>query len=154
VSGMRAIEERGVVIDGGGGTARVRIERTRECGECCACRFSEKEYFVIAGVRDRLGVRAGDVVRVRTEGAAPVIMLLLLFVFPVALLFAGYAAGSAIPSALGVPSASPASGIVVATLSFFGAFGVLYLFTRRKTGAASERSFIIEVLTTQGSPGR
>jgi hypothetical protein len=91
--------------------------------------------------------------RVRTEGAAPLKVLLLLFVFPLALLLTGYAAGNAIPLAPGVPSASPAPGIVVATLFFFGAFGVLYIFTRGKEGAASERSFIIEILYNKSSAG-
>jgi positive regulator of sigma E activity len=150
---VTAIEERGVVIDGGRGTARVRIERSKECGGCRGCRFSEKEDFIIAVVRDRLGVRAGDLVTVRTEGASSLKVMLLLFVFPLVLLFAGYAAGNAIPSALGIPSTSPAPGIVVATLFFFGAFGVLSIFTRGKTGAPPERAFIIEVRHGQTRSG-
>lgn len=72
MSGMTATEERAVVIDGGQGTARVRIERSKGYGE---------------------------------------------------------------------------------TLFFFGAFGVLYIFTRGKEGAASERSFIIEILYNKSSAG-
>lgn len=153
MNGMTAVEERGVVLDGGQGTARVRIERSKECGECHGCRLSERGDLVITGVIDRLGVRAGDVVKVRTEAAAPLKVLLLIFVFPLSLLFTGYAAGSVVPPALGIPLASPAPGIVVATLLYFGAFGVLYIFTRRKTGAPPERSFIIEVLDKKSSSG-
>jgi positive regulator of sigma E activity len=144
-------EERGVVIGAGGGRAHVRIARSMECNDCHGCRLFQKDELVIIEALDRLGVSAGDSVRVGTEGASALKAALLLFVFPLVLFLAGYAAGAALAPALGIPTASERLGVAVGAVCFCGAFLMLRLFTRGRAGAPAERSVILEKL--DAAPG-
>jgi hypothetical protein len=62
------------------------------------------------------------------------------------MLFAGYGVGIALARLLGIPPGSPLLEIAMAALFFFGSFGLLYIYTRRQSGARTDRSTIIEVL--------
>jgi len=143
------MEERGVVIGKGPGIARVRIERSESCEGCHGCLYSEAGKFMVTEAIDKIGALPGDVVRIDTVGAAPLKAALLLFVLPLVMLFAGYGVGSAMAQPLGIPPGSPGLDIAVAALFFFGSFGLLYLYTRRKSGARADRSTIIEILGRQ-----
>ena len=147
------MEERGVVIGRSNGKAQVRIERSESCEGCHGCLYSETGKYMITEVIDRLGATPGDVVKIDTEGATPLKAAVLLFVFPLVLLFAGFAAGSAIAPALGFPSAAQGAGIAAAAVFFFGSFGLLYAFTRRKPGAQADRSIIVEILGRKQETG-
>jgi len=147
------MEERGVVIGKGPGTAQVRIERSESCEGCHGCLYSETGKYMVAEAVDRIGVSPGDLVRLDTEGASPLKAAFLLFVIPLVMLFAGYAAGSVAAPLVGLASASQGFGIGAAALFFFGTFGVLYAFTRARRGAAADRSIIVEILSRQRESG-
>jgi positive regulator of sigma E activity len=147
------MEERGVVIDTADGKARVRIARTEECEGCRGCLYSESGRYMIAEAIDRMGVSAGDRVRIQTEGTSLLRDAARLLLLPVALLAAGYLAGSALAPALGIAGAAQAAGFLVGAVCFFGTFGVLLLAARRKSGPRAERSVIVEILAPEQDTG-
>jgi sigma-E factor negative regulatory protein RseC len=147
------MEERGVVIDSGNGKARVRIARTQECEGCRGCLYSESGRYMIAEAVDRLGVSAGDRVRLQTEGTSVLKDAAMLLLLPVVLLAAGYLAGSALAPALGIPGAAQGAGFLLGAVCFFGTFGVLLLMARRRPGSQAERSVIVEILAPEQDKG-
>jgi len=138
--------ETGIVVQTGPGKAQVRIQRSEACEGCHGCLMSETGKFMTADVIDRIGVSVGDEVSIATEGASPLKSAVLLFLFPLILLFAGYFTGSAIAPLIGMPGSAQALGIACSALFFFGSFGLLYLFTHRKSGASAGASAIVEIL--------
>jgi hypothetical protein len=110
------VEERGVIIGSGQGKARVRFDSSPECSGCCGC------------------PSVGPATRATTEAAAPLKAALLLYAVPLALLFTGYATGSALAVEFGIPSAAPAIGAAVGALFFFSSLGVLRLVLPRRSG--------------------
>ncbi len=96
-------------------------------------------------------LKLGDVVKIATEGATPLKAAALLFIFPLAMLFAGYAVGAALAPAIGFPSAVQGVGIAAAALFFFGSFGLLALYTRRRSARATGQSAVVEILGRQES---
>jgi positive regulator of sigma E activity len=147
------MEERGVVIDSANGKARVRIARTEECEGCRGCLYSESGRYMIAEAIDRVGVSAGDRVRIRSEGVSALRDAALLLLLPVVFLVAGYLAGSALAPALGIAGASQGAGFVLGAVCFFGTFGVLLLVARKKSGSQAERSVIVEILASEQDTG-
>ncbi len=145
------MEERGVVIEKSPGKAQVRIERSESCEGCHGCLYSETGKYMVTEVVDRIGVSIGDVVKIATEGATPLKAAALLFIFPLAMLFAGYAVGAALAPAIGFPSAVQGVGIAAAALFFFGSFGLLALYTRRRSARATGQSAVVEILGRQES---
>jgi len=143
------MEERGVVIESSPGKAQVRIERSESCEGCHGCLYSETGKYMVAEVVDRIGVSIGDVVKIATEGATPLKAAALLFVFPLVMLFAGYAAGAALAPVIGLPSAAQGVGIAAAAVFFFGSFGLLALYTRRQSAGKTEQSVVVEILGRQ-----
>jgi len=147
------MEERGIVLDRSSGMAHVRIERSESCEGCHGCLYSDTGKYMIAEVVDKVGVSPGDLVRIETEGGSPLKASLLLFGFPLVMIFAGYAAGSALAPVLGfstgAPGGSQGAGMIGAGIFFLASFGLLYLFTRRKSGGKEDRSIIVEVLGRQ-----
>ena len=143
------MEEKGIVIESAQGRAQVRIERSESCEGCHGCLYKDDGKFMVADVVDRVGAAPGDLVRIETEGASPVKASLLLFGVPLLLLFAGYAVGAALASALGFPQASQGIGIAGAAVFFTGSFGVLTLVNRRQAAGPAPRSVIVEVLDRQ-----
>jgi positive regulator of sigma E activity len=139
--------ERGVVIGTGLGTAQVRMERSESCEGCHGCLYSESGKYMVSEVADRIGVLPGDIVKIETQGMSPLAAVLLLFVLPLVMLAAGYAAGSAIAALLAVRS--PIPGIAAAAVFFFGSYGVLFLVTRRSPESHTGRSSIVEILGRQ-----
>ncbi|HVO40687.1 MAG TPA: SoxR reducing system RseC family protein [Spirochaetia bacterium] len=127
------MEETGVVLEAGQGTARVRIERTEQCAQCPGCMFADDGASLVARAVDRVGVAPGDVVKMETRGASPLSAALLLFLLPLGFLLAGYAAGSWVASALGFAAARQTVGAAAAFVFFIGSFGILPLL-RRKAG--------------------
>lgn len=142
------MEERGVVIASSRGTARVRIQRSARCEGCTGCVLSEGGDSMIADAVDRLGVSPGELVRIETQGATPLRAALLLFLLPLAFLFAGYGAGSGLASALGLHGQGASIGAGGAVLFFLASFAVLSLLTRRK--GAGGGSVIVERLGREG----
>ena len=147
------MEERGVVIDSADGKARVRIARTEECEGCRGCLYSESGRYMIAEVVDTVGVSAGDRVRIRTEGVSALKDAALLLLLPVALLAAGYIAGTSLAPLLGVAGATQPTGFLLGAVCFFGTFGVLLLVARRKPRSQAERSVIVEILAPSQDKG-
>jgi positive regulator of sigma E activity len=145
------MEERGVVIQKSPGKAQVRIERSESCEGCHGCLYSETGKYMIADVVDKVGVSLGDVVRIATEGASPLKASALLFLFPLAMLFAGYAVGAALAPVIGLPSAVQGVGIGTGAIFFFGSFGLLALYTKRKGAGKTEQSVVVEILGRQES---
>jgi sigma-E factor negative regulatory protein RseC len=143
------MEERGIVIAKEPGAARIRIERTEGCEGCHGCLMSDTGKYMTADVIDRIGVSIGDEVLIRTEGAAPLKASLLLFGLPLVLLFAGYAAGSALAGVLGRLSSAQGFGIGGAAVFFFGSFGLTALINKATSGGKAERSAIVEILGHQ-----
>jgi len=141
------MEERGVVLDRESGKAHVRIERSESCEGCHGCLYSDAGKYMIAEVVDRIGVSPGDVVRIESEMASPLKASALLFGFPLLMIFAGYAVGSALASLAG--GASQVFGMLGAGVFFVASFGLLYLFTHRKTDGQKDRSVIVEILARQ-----
>lgn len=141
------MQEKGIVIQSAGGRAEVRIEqRSASCEGCHGCLAEDRGCFTVAEVVDPVGTAPGDRVRIETEGPSPVAASLLVFGVPLALLFAGYAAGAALAPALGVPQASQGIGIAGAAILFAASFGVLALASRRRAARSAVRSVIVEVL--------
>jgi positive regulator of sigma E activity len=143
------MEERGVVIEKSPGKAQVRIERSESCEGCHGCLYSDTGKYMVAEVIDRIGVSIGDVVKIATEGASPLKASVMLFLFPLAMLFAGYAAGAALAPVVGLPGAGQGVGIAVGAVFFFGSFGLLALYTRRKSAGKTEQSVVVEILGRQ-----
>lgn len=146
------MEERGIVIEKSPGRAQVRIERSESCEGCHGCLYSETGKFMVADVIDRIGVSVGDVVRIASEGPSPLGAAALLFLFPLGMLFAGYAAGAALAPALGLAGSSQGVGIGGAALLFAGSFGLLALVTRRRHKGKTGQSVVVEILGRQESP--
>jgi positive regulator of sigma E activity len=142
------MEERGVVIESSRGTARVRIERSERCEGCPGCMLSDGGDSMIAEAVDRFGVSPGDIVRIETRGATPLRAALLLFLLPLAFLFAGYGAGSGLASAFGLHGQGANAGAGGAVLFFLGSFALLALLTRRKGSAGGP--VIVERLGRDG----
>lgn len=140
------MQEKGIVIESAGGRARVRIERTESCEGCHGCLYQDSGHFMVADVVDRIGASPGDVVRIETDAPSPVKASLLVFGVPLALLFAGYAAGAALAPLVGAPQASQGIGIAGAALCFAASFGVLSLVSRRRAAQSAGRSVIVERL--------
>jgi sigma-E factor negative regulatory protein RseC len=140
------MQEKGIVIESAGGRAQVRIERTESCEGCHGCLYQEDGHFMVADVVDRIGAAPGDRVRIVTESPSPATASLLVFGVPLAMLFAGYAAGAALAPVLGAARASQGIGIAGAALLFAASFGVLSLVSRRKAAGTTARSVIVEVL--------
>jgi sigma-E factor negative regulatory protein RseC len=143
---MEEREERGTVIDCSGGKARVRIERSEACQGCTACTLSDAGTFMICEALDRLGVAPGDHVRIQTRGAGPLSAVLLLFLVPLAFLFAGYGAGALAASRLGLSRSAEAVGALCAVAFFFCSFGLLSLLTRGPRRSGGPQSVIVEKL--------
>jgi positive regulator of sigma E activity len=143
------MEERGVVIEKSPGKAQVRIERSESCEGCHGCLYSEQGKYMVTEVVDRVGVSIGDVVRIATEGTTPLRAAALLFLFPLAMLFAGYAAGAALAPAIGLGSSGQGVGIAGAALLFAASFGLLALYTRRRNKGKTEQSVVVEILGRQ-----
>jgi sigma-E factor negative regulatory protein RseC len=144
------MEERGIVIAGEKGRARVRIERSEACEGCHGCLMSDTGKYMIAEAEDRIGVSVGDVVRIETESATALKASLLLFGFPLLMIFAGYAAGSGLASLMANVSGQ-GLGIAGAGVFFAGSFGVLALMRGRSSAggegkSAEDRSVIVEIL--------
>ncbi len=145
------MEERGVVVESARGTARVRIQRSSRCGQCPGCIVADDGVSMIARAIDRIGVSPGDVVRIETTAPSPLSAALLLFLLPLASLFAGYGAGAAVAAALGLSKNASIVGAAGAVLFFLASFGVLSLVRgKRVSGAAG--SVIVEKLAS-GSAG-
>jgi sigma-E factor negative regulatory protein RseC len=144
------MQEKGVVITSSGGRAQVRIDRTEACEGCHGCLYQADGHFMVADVLDRVGAASGDVVRIETEAPSAVKASLLVFGVPLALLFAGYAAGAALAPVLGAPHASQGIGIAGAALAFAASYGVLSLVSRRQKGRAAQ-SVIVEILDRQAA---
>jgi sigma-E factor negative regulatory protein RseC len=140
------MQEKGIVIESAGGRAQVRIDRTESCEGCHGCLYQADGHFMVADVVDRIGTSPGDVVRIDTEGPSPVSASLLVFGVPLAMLFAGYAAGAALAPVVGAPQASQGIGIAGAALLFAASFGVLSLVSRRRRPLSAVQSVIVEVL--------
>ncbi len=143
------MEERGIVIEKSPGRAQVRIERSESCEGCHGCLYSETGKFMVAEVIDRIGVSVGDVVRIASEGPSALGAAALLFLFPLGMLFAGYAAGAALAPAVGLAGSSQGVGIGVAALFFAGSFGLLALYTRRRHKGKTDQSVVVEILGRQ-----
>ena len=124
----------------------MRFDSSPECSRCCRPLLAAFQGCQSAGPAN------GDATDATTEAAAPLKAALLLYTIPLALLFTGYAAGSALAFECGIALAAPAIGAAVGAgvgaLLFFGSLGVLRLFLRGEPGARAGRSAIVEV------PGR
>jgi len=141
------VEERGTVIASAGGIATVRIERSAACEGCTACALSETGMHMIARAADSLGVLPGDRVRIETPGASQLSALALLFLMPLAALFAGYGAGALVARVAGSPAASPAAGAAGAVVFCLASFGLLAVLTRRARAIRrAPQSMIVEKL--------
>jgi sigma-E factor negative regulatory protein RseC len=145
------VQEKGIVIQSTGGRAQVRIDRTESCEGCHGCLYQADGHFMVADAVDRVGAEQGDRVRIETEGPSPVSASLLVFGVPLALLFAGYAAGAALAPAVGAPQASQGIGIAGAAVMFAASFGVLWLVSRRRAARSAGRSVIVEVLNRKAA---
>jgi sigma-E factor negative regulatory protein RseC len=140
------MEERGIVITGENGRARVRIERSESCEGCHGCLMSDTGMYMIADVEDGIGVSAGDVVRIETEGATGMKASLFLFGIPLLMIFAGYAAGSGLAALLG-RAYGQGPGIAGAGIFFAGSFALLALLRGRLLDKPADgRSVIVEIL--------
>jgi sigma-E factor negative regulatory protein RseC len=144
-----AMEERGIVVAREGGTAKVRIERSESCEGCHGCLMSDTEKYMIADVIDKLGSSPGDMVRISTEGASSLKATLLLFGLPLIMIFAGYAAGSALAGIVHSASSAQNFGIGGASVFFLGSFGLIALINKAMSGGKAERSAIVEILGRQ-----
>ncbi len=140
------MQEKGIVIETASGRAQVRIDRTEACEGCHGCLYQADGHFMVADVVDRVGAEPGDHVRIETVGPSPVSASLLVFGVPLALLFAGYAAGAALAPAVGAPQASQGIGIAGAAIMFAASFGVLWLVSRHRAAQSAGQSVIVEVL--------
>jgi positive regulator of sigma E activity len=136
------MEETGIVIEGGRGVARVRIERSPSCAGCRLCVSAGDGPHMIARAVDPHGTAPGDRVRISTRTAAPLAAALVLFGIPLLLLFAGYAAGAAAARAAGLPPQG--LGVAGAALCFAASFLLIAVVNRRLPGRG--RSVIVEVL--------
>jgi positive regulator of sigma E activity len=143
------MEERGIVIEKSPGKAQVRIERSESCEGCHGCLYSEAGKFMVADVVDRIGVSVGDLVRIASEGPSPLKSAALLFLFPLAMLFAGYGVGAAVAPAIGLAGSSQGVGIGAAALFFAASFGLLALYTRGRSKGKTEQSVVVEILGRQ-----
>ncbi len=99
-----------------------------------------------ADVVDRIGVKPGDKVLIRTEGVAPLRASLLLFGIPLVLVFVGYFVGSALAPVFGAPASAQEIGIGGASVFFLGSFGIIALVVKATTGGKAEKSAIVEIL--------
>jgi sigma-E factor negative regulatory protein RseC len=141
------MEETGVVIGKTDRKAQVRIERSEACEGCHACSTIAKEgRYLVTEVDDAVGSETGDIVRIRTEGAGPVQAGALLFLFPLAMLFAGFFAGSSLAPAVGLTASAQTVGIVLGAAFFFAAFGILSLFTKKSKATREAKPTIVEIL--------
>ncbi len=142
------MDERGIVVERGRGTARVRIERTPSCEGCITCLFPRDREMTTDAI-DRLGVSPGDIVRVSTQDVTPLTASLVLFGLPLGLLFAGYAVGSVVARAAGAPFLAQGFGIGGAALFLAGSFLLISIVNGKLTGGRHGRSVIVEVLGRQ-----
>ena len=143
------MEERGTVIDCSDGVARVRIDRSEACEGCTVCELSENGASMIARAQDRLGVTAGDRVRIETRGVTPGRAAALLFLVPLAFLFGGYGAGALAAVVLGFPAAAQPAGAGCAVVFCLGSFLLVSSLSRsRRAGhdGALPESVIVEKL--------
>ena len=140
------MEEKGIVVSRDGVMAKVRIERSESCEGCHGCLMSDSAKYMLAEVENRAGASLGDEVRISTAGATPLKATLLLFGIPLVLLFAGYAAGSALAGTLGRAASAEAFGIGGAALSFAGSFGLIALINKGIAGKKADSSAIVEIL--------
>jgi sigma-E factor negative regulatory protein RseC len=140
------MEETGVVVERDGGMAKVRIERSESCEGCHGCLMSDSAKYMLAEVENKAGASLGDEVRISTAGATPLKATLLLFGLPLVLLFAGYAAGSALAGILGRAASAEGFGIAAGALFFAGSFGLIALINKAVSGKKAERSAIVEIL--------
>ncbi len=142
------MDERGIVVEGGRGTALVRIERTQSCESCSTCLFPRDREMTTEAI-DGVGASPGDVVRISTEAVAPLTASLILFGLPLALLFAGYAAGSVVARAAGLPSLAQGLGIAGAALFLALSFLLVSLVNRTLTRGRQGRHVIVEIIGRQ-----
>jgi positive regulator of sigma E activity len=140
------MDEKGIVVERGRGTARVRIRPSPSCEGCGICRFSPD---MMTEAIDMLGVSPGDVVRIVTRAVAPLTASLVLFGLPLLLLFGGYAAGSALARAAGASSLAQGAGIGGAALFLCLSFLLMSVVNGRMPGGRLGRSVIVEVIGRQ-----
>jgi sigma-E factor negative regulatory protein RseC len=143
------MDEQAVVLEKGRGTARVRVQRSDACTTCGHCLFPDAGEGMTTEVVDRLGVSPGDLVKISTEGASPLMASLILFGVPIALLFGGYAAGAAVARAAGLAAAAQGIGVAAAVLFLAGSFLLISFVSKRLPGGRHGRSVIVEVLGRQ-----
>ena len=109
----------------------MRTDRSTECFGCCG-------YPCAGPAIGAAGGATGATADAATGPSAPLKAALLLYTVPLALLFTGYAVGSALAFKLGIASAAPAIGAAVGAgvglLLFFGSLGVLRLVLRGEGG--------------------
>ena len=115
--------ERGTVISAGQGRADLMITPTEKCDDCEICSEGAGGRRILEGVFDPIGVSPGDVVELETSQRARRTAQLLIFVFPVVALVAGYLAGYLLsslfdmdPDTLGAALAIAAAGAALLAL--------------------------------------
>ncbi len=125
------MEEQGTVIESAGGVARVRIDRSEGCDGCAFCELAESGSHMIARAVDRIGVSAGDRVKIETRGVSPVKAGVFLFLLPLLSLFAGYGVGALAGRLIGAPGSDQTTGAAGALIFFLASFGVLSVSARK-----------------------
>ncbi len=147
---MSTIRREGTIQEVKRGEAKVRIPRGGSCTGCSGCGEAEESGETRAVVLDPGNIRAGDRVILEGNAAGSFSGALILFILPLLLLVAGFAAGPTLAAQF--PSAgitSELAGGIIGGCGFLLPYLVLYL---RRLYNRSRGRYDLHIVERRGGP--
>ena len=118
----------GKIVEINGDVAEIQIAKSKECAGCTACDMWDTKGPVYIPAKNTVQGKVGDLVEVEIAPAQVLGSSLLVFLFPILALMAGYWLGSRLAPQLQMGGES--AGILGAVIFLVISFGVIYFYDR------------------------
>lgn len=142
------MEQVGRVIGRRAAISLVKIRRHEACSRCGGCaRLGEKE--LIVEVKDPVGARIGDFVRIEMGSAQFLSAAALVYILPLVFIVVGFWAGSFVGKLLG-HAAGVLPGTTGALVSFLGAICLIRIIDRRLEQSGRLSPYVVEAWPAEG----
>ncbi|MBM3243073.1 SoxR reducing system RseC family protein [Candidatus Poribacteria bacterium] len=139
--------ERGLVIDISEQIARVKVEKSGDCGSCNACSI-DKNRTMIAEVDNPINAKKGDSVLIEVSDNQAIKAGLLVFGLPLAALFLGVFGVSKIAESIGFTNSSNTIGGIIGFMLFALVSVGVYFYSGHSKKNGHHSLKIIKILKT------
>ncbi len=119
------MKKKAVVLEKNGDITKISILRHSACSKCGACSGNGKEIFMIM---EKSPLSPGDIVEVEISGGFLILSSIVVYVFPLIVLFLGYIIGVSLARFFNLTEYSETFGIVSSLLFFGTSFLLLRVF--------------------------